>query len=62
MKQMNAETKHWNHAINMGAFTFNLSALNNVLFTNTVNIEITLKKEELDERFDLNTNDDARFV
>lgn len=43
-KQMTAETKHWNHAIKMGASMSSLSALNSVLFTNTVVIEIILHK------------------
>jgi len=43
MKQMIAETKHWNHAINIGESISNLSILNKVLLTNTVRIEITLK-------------------
>lgn len=43
-KHIIAETKHWNHAINIGASTSNLSILNKVLFTNTVKIEIILKK------------------
>lgn len=47
VKQILAETKHWNHAINIGASTSNVSILNNVLFTNTVKIENTLKKNEL---------------
>lgn len=42
LKQIIAETKHWNHAINIGASTSNLSILNNVLFTNTVKIETNL--------------------
>jgi len=42
VKQIIAETKHWNHAINIGASTSSLSILNKVLFTNTVRIEITL--------------------
>lgn len=42
VKQIIAETKHWNHAINMGASTSSLSVLNKVLLTNTVKIEITL--------------------
>lgn len=43
-KQMTAETKHWNHAIKMGASMSSLSALSSVLFTNTVVIEITLHR------------------
>lgn len=42
VKQIIAETKHWNHAINIGASTSNVSILNNVLFTNTVKMDITL--------------------
>lgn len=41
-KQIMAETKHWNHTINIGASTSNWSRLNKVLFTNTVKMEITL--------------------
>lgn len=42
MKQIIAETKHWNHTMNIGASTSNLSTLNKVLFTNTVRIETIL--------------------
>lgn len=46
MKHIIAETKHWNHAINIGASTSNLSILSKVLFTNTVKIEIILQKKK----------------
>lgn len=45
VKQMIAETKHWNHAINIGASISNFSMFSNVLFTNTVKMEINLKNK-----------------
>jgi len=43
IKQIAADTTHWNHVTNNGASKLTWSLLNNALFTNTVTIDVILK-------------------